>query len=304
MDPVEHYREHGYVVPEQVLPRDLVAAHAARVDALYAGLGLHWKEDLGSRLADPAVRERFGRAMIALHASEAGLRLALEPRLRRAVLELLGEEVVLASASATQWVSEAPPHSDTLVLFRDPPEKVCRTWCALEDLRPDSGLLYMIPGTHRAVRPALCDEVLEEQPEFIAVLRDLAKGGWDRAAFTAQVAPINQAALARVAVKVDGLPRVPLPLRAGDAVAFSMATIHGALPRSDPALTRKALILEWHARSAQSFLMSAYYGARHDHRRPENVLLPDPVAASPWGGYAVRDAARDDVLYGRRMQLN
>ncbi len=299
----EQYREHGYVVLPQALPDDLIDEHVIMMDALYEEFGLRSKADLLRQTGEVAFRNRFGQAMAAVHARPDGLRLALWPKLRNTVIDLLGEDVILSSASTVQWGSEARAHSDTIVMFRGPPERVCRAWVALEDLDPDSGLLYMMPGTHRSIRPTLCDEVLGAHPEFKAILHDLAAGGYDEASFGNKVKPIAEAALHAIADKVADAPQVPMALRKGDAVVFNLGTIHGALPRINLALTRKAMILEWHGRSARSFSLAAYFGSEYDHRRDENVLPPDPILSSPWGDYAVPDPSLREARYRQRMVL-
>jgi ectoine hydroxylase-related dioxygenase (phytanoyl-CoA dioxygenase family) len=135
-----------------------------------------------------------------------------------------------------------PAHVDTAFRSPDPPYSVCRMWCALEDIHPDSGRLYLVPGTHRTITPHLCREVLDERPQLQALFARIADepDAWYR--LLARGWPYVSA---KVPDHIDPKAKVSFDLRKGDVVFFNPAVAHGTLACSNPTLTRKMMVCEW-----------------------------------------------------------
>ena len=264
---IEEYRRDGFVVLKQVLPAGLIDAHVDACDRILSARGM------------AARAGQVGDANMPLHEVLAAVSvdnpesrpLHLYGGLRQRIARLLGDgDPILVSSLTNIWEKSREPHSDTVLLFRDPPDKVCRAWCALEDIDPECGTLYVVPGTHRGVRPALYEDVLRADPEILGTLRTYPEGAaierhdnrfiWGK---------ICEATTTRVA----GMPRQPFAIGKGDVVLFDPNAIHGTMPATNPALTRKAIIAEWHAREVRSYQASAYFGPQMDRRGPNSGKL-------------------------------
>lgn len=260
---IDHYRKHGYVVLEQILPLSVIDAHVAACEDVQRRHSIHHK--FPWRREQPENEKAFQEELSALddhHEPTKSLR--NDPTLRQHLNALFGEEAVLKYGSTSLWERGREPHSDTVMLFRDPPECVCRAWCALEDIHPDCGMFYVIPGTHQNVRLRLYDEVLDSHPEIFNLLRSPSPDG-SESAFLENRA-IWKVVCEKTASLTEGLPRVPFPINKGDVVLFDPNVIHGTMPAPNPSLTRKAIVTEWHTRSVSSYSYSAYFGSQHDKR--------------------------------------
>jgi ectoine hydroxylase-related dioxygenase (phytanoyl-CoA dioxygenase family) len=163
--------------------------------------------------------------------------------LRAILRQLFAAEPLLAMARSALWEpGDMRAHVDTAFRSPDPPYSVCRTWCALEDIHPDSGCFYLVPGTHRTLTPHLCREVLDEKPELGALSRQV------------EIDPRNWFRLhgrgwsyvsAKVADRIEPRAKKRFHLRKGDVIIFNPAVAHGTFPCTDPSLTRKMMVCEW-----------------------------------------------------------
>ncbi len=245
----EQYRELGFIICRNILAPDLIEAHVAQVAALLREFGV---TDVSSMVALPVkVDDEFMVAMLALHQRGEAARRLIFNRLAGTVLRQLFEaEPVLAFARSALWEpGDMRAHVDTAFRSPDPPYAVCRSWCALEDIHPDSGRFYLIPGTHRSLTPRLCDEVLGERPDLLALSRQLAADprAW-RSLFARGWPLVN----AKIADRIDGNAKISFDLSKGDVLFFNPAVAHGVLACANPRLTRKMMICEWTARDASA----------------------------------------------------
>ena len=260
---IGQYRRDGYVVLKRLLPGELIDAHVKACDRILSAGGMTARADR----QDPNIP--LQNALAAVGVCNAEFRpLHLHAGLRRRVAGLLDDsDPILFSSTTSIWEKGREPHSDTLMLFRDPPEKVCRSWCALEDIDPDCGMFYVIPGTHSSVRPALYDDVLRTNPEILSILRGYRPGShpeWNDNRF------IWRKLCEATATRVAGMPRQAFAIAKGDVVFFDPNVIHGTMPSANQALTRRAIIAEWHGHEVRSYPSTAYFGVRLDRRAPDN----------------------------------
>ncbi|MDF5721951.1 MAG: phytanoyl-CoA dioxygenase family protein [Rhizonema sp. PD37] len=262
---IDHYRKHGYVVLEQILPFSVIDAHVAACKDVQRRYNIYqnfpWRKE-------PLENEKaFVSELNALNDHhEPTKSLRNDATLRQYLISLFGEEPILKYGTTSLWERGREPHSDTVMLFRDPPECVCRSWCALEDIHPDCGMFYVIPGTHKSVRLRLYDEVVNNHPEIFNLLR-LPSPEDSESAFL-ENRTIWKLVCEKTASLTEGLPRVPFPIKKGDVVLFDPNVIHGTMPAPNPSLTRKAIVSEWHTRSVRSYSYYAYFGSQHDKRQP------------------------------------
>ena len=277
------FREEGYALLPQVLPHALIDQHVDGVSAIFERHGAHHNARLveWEKPREAAFHEDLDR----LDREEgASFALSMQPTITERLQELFGEPPVRCSVRTALWeFGDRAPHFDTTFVSTTPTDAVCRAWCALEDIHPDSGVFYVVPGTHRAVRSQILESTLRENPEFLDILKRLAA---DRALVQPELhRRVWPDLCVRMAAAIRALPRRTFALRKGDVVLFSPNAIHGTMPRINPALSRKVMISEWRARSAVLYFASEHFGTLYDRRDVEGA------------GQKVRDHVRQ-TAYG------
>ncbi len=286
MDWREQYRDRGFIICKNALPQDLIDAHVAQVEALSRKFGV---VDAASLAALPMkADDELMAAMLDLHKRSETARRLIFNRIAQSILRQLFEAApALAFARSALWEpGDTPAHVDTAFRSPDPPYAICRTWCALEDIHPDSGRFYLLPGTHRTLVPRLCGEVLGERPDLLALARRIADdpSAWRR--LFGRAWPLVNA---KVAERIDGNAKVSFELNRGDVIFFNPAVAHGAMPCADPRLTRKMMICEWTTQEAAAGglaspardLSQADLLGAGTPRRPIAATRSKPCAPSP-----------------------
>jgi hypothetical protein len=242
MDWREKYRDRGFIICKNALPHDLIDAHVADVAALSRQFGV---VDVSTLAALPIkTDDELMVAMLELHKRSGTARRLIFNRIAGAILrQLFDAEPALAFARSALWEpGDVPAHVDAAFQSPDPPYAVCRTWCALEDIHPESARFFLVPGTHRSLLPRLCDEVLGERPDLLALSLELAEEPDARRRLFGRAWPLVNA---KVAHRIDGNAKISFNLEKGDVIFFNPAVAHGVLACADPRLTRKMMICEW-----------------------------------------------------------
>lgn len=282
MDWREEYSDLGFIVVENVLSYALIDAHLVEATALLREYGA---VDASTMAALPmATDDALMVAMLDLHQrGEIARRLLASPIIRSILRQLFEAKPVLAFARSALWQPEDMlAHVDTAFRSPDPPYSICRTWCALEDIHPDSGRFYLVPGTHRSLAPRLCSEVLNERADLLALFEQLADApeSWRRLHNLAW--PFVSA---KVAERIEPDERIALDLKKGDVVFFNPAVAHGAFACTDARLTRKMMICEWTAQRASGFERGEPFASPRAHARAisaqqNNLIDIRPILAA------------------------
>ncbi|ACB94432.1 phytanoyl-CoA dioxygenase family protein [Beijerinckia indica] len=243
----EDFSAQGYVICKNILPPDLIDDHVKQVAALCTRYGV---VDTASLAALPIeTDDQFMQAMLDLHyRNELARKLIFNRIMRHMLSELFGDEPILSFARSSLWEpGNMRAHVDTAFRSPDAPYSVCRTWCALEDIDPESGRFYLIPGSHRTLVPRLCDEVLEENPELLALSQKISEepASWWRL-FARGWPKVN----AKVPERIDGNAKLSFDMKKGDVIFFNPALVHGTVDCLNSNGTRKVMICEWTTRAA------------------------------------------------------
>ena len=145
------------------------------------------------------------------------------PRIVEFLTAIFEEPAVLAQSLMFQMGSEQPHHRDTTFVRFVKPLNMVGCWIALEDVRPGSGELSYIVGSHRL-------------PDF-----PYSNGKKDGIEVSADELDTS---LRWVVSESDnrGLPRQLFHARKGDALIWHSDLAHGGSPISDPTLTRQSLV--------------------------------------------------------------
>jgi hypothetical protein len=273
---MEQYSNLGYAVFDQLLPTEVIDPHVEAFEGILKKYDIYGRDAI--KHIQPERRLEFHDAVDRLYCDpDLSLRLCRHPAMQNLTTQLFKKESVSLGPMTVIWGGGAIPHRDTL-FFRDPPKEAARFWVALEDLHPESGLLYVVPGSHRGAYRY--DELLDEHPEFLEILRSLSTGCTDLATWNLRMKQIFDYHHAESAAIAASYPRHILQLKKGDALLFDPGLIHGSLAPSNQSLTRRSFILECRSRNCRAYRMTAYFGAKHDFRRPENVIAEEIVESS------------------------
>src|SRR5260221_617138 len=95
--------------------------------------------------------------------------------------------------------------------------------------------------------------MLDEHPELLEILQDLARHGWvSMNEGLKKMAAFQQHLCSKYDLEVKGRRKIIFQLRKGDVVLFQPSIVHGSL-NADPKLTRKSLILDCQALSLRRY---------------------------------------------------
>jgi len=283
------YHRDGYAVLEGVLPSDLIDSHLDAFGALtQQHMALRAGADEKPRVLSPDEQERLLREQAALYYEhEPTLGLILHARLREILNAAFnGEGALIGYPKTVIRGGGVDTHRDPSSFVLEPGGNFCRFWIALEDLEPESGLVYVYPGTF--LPPDFYDRLLDERPDLLQILQDLARDGCGTMnQFMSRMAAFQRPIMEKFRAEAETRERVTFQLKKGDVLLFKPSLLHGSL-KADPNLTRKSLILDCQGESVRRYLPHAYYGSRHDFRRPEN-LVPEFVVETGLGKFVCAD---------------
>lgn len=273
----------GFFIWPQLLDHDLIDQHLAGFTELNQSLGVEPNVDFHSYPLEKqtAIKESRYR----FHAENGSTqRLIFSPPLTTFLQMLFGEEPVMRQPETGFYTRRTPDHTDSLDFKVEPKGSEVRMWCALEDIHPDSGPVYFVPGSHKAIAQVLEEEVLNEHPEFAELLT--SQLGPTTATEYFQVTKplwkyVRGEKLAR-AIKEKRLERLVYPLKKGDVAVFSSDVVHGTSRCTNTEMTRKYLVAYWAGRSARWYHSRSYWGAKHDFRAPANAITA-VVEETPFG---------------------
>lgn len=195
-----HYHEHGYVIVDVGLPD-----FASRCERMIADLAPHYPDTLQGRRIDEA-----------WYHNDDVRALACAPTVL-AVLALLYQRQPFPFQTLNfDLGTEQPAHSDTIHFHCVPRRFMAGAWVPLEDVDPDCGTLFVVPGSHRLPDYDMAGLGLPARSDAYRGYEEL---------------------VARL-LQVHGLQRHELTLRRGQAVIWAANLFHGGGPRRDPTRTR------------------------------------------------------------------
>ncbi|HYU36037.1 MAG TPA: phytanoyl-CoA dioxygenase family protein [Thermoanaerobaculia bacterium] len=264
----------GFFVWPGLLPDSLVDRHLADYEALNAALA-----------AEPREQAEIKQARYDFHRDNpATQELYFNPDLLAFLSFYFGEEPVMRQPETGLHHRKTPDHTDSLDFKVSPHRHELRMWCALEDIHPDSGPVYFVPGSHRSIAGRLERDVLTEHPELGELLRAQMHPTTAQEFYVATQPLWNYVKQRKIptAIQENGVERVPLLLEKGDVVIFSSDCVHGTCRCANPALTRKYCVAYWSAAGAEWFQSRSYWGPLHDYRDAENAISA-PVERTPLG---------------------
>ncbi|MCE9592477.1 MAG: phytanoyl-CoA dioxygenase family protein [Planctomycetes bacterium] len=191
--PHDHYLEHGYIIPVDILTPDEVLYYRAMFDRI--------ERDMG--------KEKAQLGVIQKHVEDQDVwNLATHPKVIDAVEMAAGPNVVL---TATHFFVKYPDAGERFVAWHQDvtywgfePPKATTIWLAIDDADVENGCMRVIPGSHK--RGQLPHGKSTRPGNLLFVNQEI---------------PIEM---------VDESTAIDFPLRAGQASVHDGLTIHGSNP--------------------------------------------------------------------------
>jgi ectoine hydroxylase len=266
----ESFLADGYLVLEGYLDPESCEAIVAEADRFY-----------GQRGVAP---ERAERTMNFHQESVTAARVLRDPSLTAMLTNLLGARALFLQSIYFNRGSQQQSHTDYMYMGTDPALQLCGIWLACEDVTPEAGPLFYYPGSHRLPSETVAERYARRMPELAAEIEEksasLEAFYRDRIALTGEsleVCVFFDEWLAEIAARLerDGFERVTFLPRRGDLMIWHANLVHGGLPVTDPAATRRSLVAHYLTKSVRRYFDMNYVDTRAhltlrsiDHDRP------------------------------------
>jgi phytanoyl-CoA hydroxylase len=209
---MSRYREHGYLVVEELFAAEEVAFLKEHYDAMR--MREHREDSMESRFDDDDPLKAYPRLMQPHRRDEASLRWLIDERINTCLTQLLGREPYAVQT----MIYFKPPGARGQALHQDQyylrvqPGTCMAAWMALDDCDEENGCLRLVPGSQDW--PLLCATQADTTQSFTDVTVSLP----------------------------EGVEAVPAPMKAGDVLFFNGQIVHGSLPNTTKDRFRRALI--------------------------------------------------------------
>jgi phytanoyl-CoA hydroxylase len=142
---------------------------------------------------------------------QRGLELLTHPHLQQVMRSLFGEAGRLVHTMYFDGNQATWAHRDGDYFDSSAAGRMIGVWVAAEDIHPEAGRFYVVPGSHRMPMPGI------DNPNGDGYKKQMAD--FVRAGPLDCVAPL---------------------MRQGDVILWSALTVHGSLPTGDPRQTRRS----------------------------------------------------------------
>ena len=189
------------------------------------------------------------------------LKVQLAPRIHRALEDILDDQPVgrwSAFVFQSPGVlpqfrdSAATAHVHNLGFDSDPRGKIIMSWIPVDDVDPDAGPMWIVPGSHKRFSQ-FSDDLFEANPDLLNELQEMWKQGapadqWQ--AWTRRCEECSQPIFGQFLALCGNEPQ-PVLLKKGDVLLLSPALLHGTCIARNPEVSRRAIISQYHAANCQ-----------------------------------------------------
>jgi len=220
-----HLSRWGFTLLHESLPRELIESFNRETDESIAQGTLSYRIGSSDRILNA-------------HHLPSGRKIWLYPPVLSFLKDWFRDDPCACQTLLYINGSEQNPHQDTIHLTPYPAGYMCGVWCALEDVKKDSGELVVYPGSHRAprlyARELGLDKVSDDYSSYVKfdteIRRNIEQAGFER--------------------------RTYMPM-AGQILVWHENLIHGGSQRANPNLTRRSIVSHYFAKGG-----IAYYDSR------------------------------------------
>ncbi len=230
----EYYQTEGYVVLKNLLSHNKIDNFIKQYEKIKChNFFIYYSQSIHRPLRPRITPEGFIEESI-----ERPSHLKFFPRFSQAVLNCLIDRevsnvlsILSGSSSHSLWLNmffdKSPgtvEHQDHYYMDTNPPGNLIGVWYALEDIHPESGCFFVVPGSHKG-------EVIDRQnssvkEEGIKALVD------DHERMRKKIISL---------IRENNYEHQALPLDKGDVLFWHPYTIHGAYNSNNPQFSRKSL---------------------------------------------------------------
>lgn len=216
-----HLATWGFCVLNTTVPMNVLSAFNQEIDAAMESGTLNYRWGSSERI--------YGA-----HRLPHGRQVWLFPPVIRFLRDWFRDEPCPCQSLLYMFGSEQGAHQDTIHLTPYPAGYMCGVWVALEDVKPDSGELFVYPGSHRTKRLMSSDlnlaKVTTDYSSYAAFDRGIAElvaeGGFERGAYRP---------------------------KAGEILVWHENLIHGGSKRLNPEVTRRSIVSHYFSRGGIAF---------------------------------------------------
>jgi len=220
-----HLSRWGFALLPELLPQELIQSFNREVDEAIAQGTLSYRTGSSDRIHGA-------------HYLPSGRKIWLYPPVLSFLKDWFRDDPCACQTLLYINGSEQSPHQDTIHLTPYPAGYMCGVWCALEDVRKDSGELVVYPGSHRSprlyARELGLEKVSDNYSSYVKandeIGRSIERGGFAQCTY--------------------------MPL-AGQILIWHENLIHGGSLRANPEFTRRSIVSHYIPRGG-----IAYYDSR------------------------------------------
>jgi ectoine hydroxylase-related dioxygenase (phytanoyl-CoA dioxygenase family) len=256
----EKWISDGYVVMNGVFDPDALRGYNGIVARVRASVE-EGKDEYG-----------FGERIGQLHQKETELlELAADTRIIQFLTWALGEQPVLFGSLNFERGTQQEAHVDAIFFWPEPAYCMAGVWIALEDVHPDAGPVFYVPGSHMGYFPH-SEDVVATRPA-LAEARALARDGKlpdnRKAEFVGQLGNAWTSDFL-AANEFDQTKRLSAMLKAGDVLVWHSLLAHGGSPRNNPSLSRRSAVFHFFGTNAKLYTAEqfALYGKNELAQQP------------------------------------
>lgn len=258
----DQFDRDGFVVVPTGVPEETLRA-ATLADGPLQPKEYHW---------NPAGRRVFE----GWKSSQAVRDIAYAPALVSALHEVADHPVRPFQTINFDRGSAQRAHADLIHFDSRPAGQIVGAWVALEDIHLDSGPLFIVPGSHGA-----------ERVDFETLGLPPAEVGQQYEEYR-----LYEDAVERL-IEARGWARVPMLLRAGQAVVFGGGLLHGGMPIADPERTRYSVAIHYFA-GRMEYAFAPMFGTAEKPYRKSMRWFDRAGQSHPWE----RNRVRPMISYG------
>jgi ectoine hydroxylase-related dioxygenase (phytanoyl-CoA dioxygenase family) len=233
-----HLIRWGFAVLDYRIDANLVNAFRAEYEAAI---------DNGRLPYTRGTSERIRQA----HELPHGRKIWLDPVILNFLREWFRDEPCACQTLLYINGSQQDAHQDTIHLTPYPSGYMCGVWIALQDVVPESGELFVCPGSHRSHR-------------FMSADLRLPKVDEDYSSYAALTKKIEET------LKTESYQQVAYRPRLGEVLVWHENLIHGGLPRVHSDRERHSIVSHYFARGCV-----AYYDSRGEAANLEELNVEE-----------------------------
>lgn len=213
-----HWSRDGYAIIPKFLSEETVDTINREVEKLDKAGKANWRYT--------------NKIMFAIKQSKTLADIAHLPLLKNILKVLLDKEVFVFQSINFLTGSKQATHSDSIHMTTFPLGYLVAVWIALEDITADSGPLHYYPGSHQL------PYILHDDYDHGGNALFLGKNTYAK----------YEEAVANLLVTQPQLEKKTFLAKKGDILIWHANLLHGGNPITNPAVTRKSMVLHYYAK--------------------------------------------------------